>query len=114
MASTVIVKMRTCDKTHKVVAELRDDGDVDIRITSDCDKARQFGERCTRVSLNDVTDFYGSRVNSEEVRGNLWIQCLLPIGVFDAAWMELGMLSKNLCKKVGGDEIVLNRYDSEE
>ncbi|MGE0014619.1 MAG: hypothetical protein AB7S83_00255 [Candidatus Methanomethylophilaceae archaeon] len=55
---------------------------MDIRITSDCEKARQLGERCTRVSLGDVMDFYGCRVNSEEIRGNLW---LLPIGVSDAA-----------------------------
>lgn len=61
-----------------------------------------------------MTDFYGSRVNSKEIRGNLWIQRLLPVGVYDAAWMELGMLSKSLCKKVGGDEIVLDRCDSEE
>ncbi len=114
MASKVIVKMRTCGRTHNVIAKLREDGDVDIKITSDCDYAKQFAERCTKVSLNDVTDFYGSKVNSEEVRGNLWIQCLLPIGVFDAAWLELGMLSKKLCKKVGSDEIILSEFDSEE
>lgn len=114
MASKVIVKMRTCGRTHVVIAKLREDGDVDIKITSDCEQASQFAERCTKVSLNYVTDFYGSKVNSKEIRGNLWIQCLLPIGVFDAAWIELGMISKSLCKKVGSDEIILSEFDSEE
>ncbi len=47
MASKVIVKMRTCGRTHNVIAKLREDGDVDIKITSDCEYAKQFAERCT-------------------------------------------------------------------
>jgi|GEM_PF-6281011 hypothetical protein len=41
-------RMRACDKTHRAVAELRDDGDVDIRITYDCEKARQFANDAPR------------------------------------------------------------------
>ena len=36
-------RMRACDKTHRAVAELREDGE-DIRITSDCER-RQGASR---------------------------------------------------------------------
>ncbi len=38
-------RMRACDKTHRAVAEL---GDAEIRMTSDCEKARQFANDAPR------------------------------------------------------------------
>lgn len=98
--STVTVKMNTCGKTHKVTAALRDDGDIDITIESDCEKIQDYGRRLQRITPMDAMDFSSSRINDPEVRGNISAPCLITSAVFDVSWMELGLLSKNLCNKV--------------
>lgn len=100
ISSTVTVKMNTCSKTHKVTATLRDDGDIDIHIDSDCQKIQDYGKRLERITVMDAIDFSSSKVNAPEIRGDISPPCLITSAIFDVAWMELGMLSKNLCKKV--------------
>jgi hypothetical protein len=100
MPSTVIARMNTCYKTDKVTVTLRDDGDLDVKIVSDCPHVQQYAEKLTRITVNDVVDFSKSKVVDPDIRASLSVPCLTPIAVFEAAWLELGMLSKSLAKKV--------------
>lgn len=104
--------MNTCGKTHRVTASLRPDGDLDIEIESDCPNVQHYAEHLTRITMDDAVSFAGSRIVDPDVRGPLSAPCLCPNAVFDAAWMELGMLSKSLCQKVHSNEIILNQEDS--
>ncbi len=40
MTSVVTVRMNTCDRTMRIEASRREDGDLDVRIESDCENGR--------------------------------------------------------------------------
>ncbi len=100
MSTTVTAHMRTCGKTNKVTATLLDDGNIGISIESDCPNVREYAGKLGVISVSDVTDFRNSRVVDPDIRASLSVPCLTPIAVFDAAWIELGMLSKSLARGV--------------
>ncbi|MGE0014675.1 MAG: hypothetical protein AB7S83_00565 [Candidatus Methanomethylophilaceae archaeon] len=99
--ATVIVDMAFCDKKHKITAKLREDGDLDIHIATDCDLIRRYADRLGKtVSVKDVTDWRGSRVYDPEICSVSSATCLAPSGVINAAWLELGMLSKTKARQI--------------
>ena len=100
MSTTVIAKMNTCGKTNKVTAELQEDGTIKIDIESDCPNIQAYNENLVFITMDDAIDFNGSKINLPEIRGAMSAPCLTPNAVFDASWVELGMLSKNLIKSV--------------
>lgn len=104
--ATVLVKMRICDFTHKITVTMKDDGDLDVHIVSPCAHVREFAQYLGRtITVADVTDREGSKLFDPEVLKPLTLTCLAPKGVIDAAWLELGMMSKSRAKQVGGNEI---------
>lgn len=111
MSSTVVVHMKTCGKVNKVTAELQDDGTISVRIVSDCPNVQAYAERLRTVTVEDVINYDGSKVVDPEIRATLSVPCLTPIAVFDAAWMELGLLSKNRAKDVGDNDVSFEMCD---
>ena len=101
MTNTVVAHMRTCHKTNKVTVWTKDDGSLGVKIVSDCPHVRDYAAKLTEITIDDVVSFAGSKVVDPEIRASLSVPCLTPIAVFEAAWLELGMLSKNLVKNVG-------------
>ena len=55
--------------------------------------------------MDDVVSFAGSKVVDPDIRASLSVPCLTPIAVFEAAWLELGMLSKNLVNDVKDNSV---------
>lgn len=108
MTSVTVVKMNVCSKTHRIEVSMRDDGDLDVCIESDCRNVQEYARRLTRMTMNDATDFCGSIVNNPEVRAPLSTTCLCPMGVLAAAWKELGMVSKTICMKAHSNEIIMD------
>ena len=98
--ATVISRMRTCGKTHKITVTMNADGNFDVKIESDCPKIVLFGENLKYVTMEDITDFDNTRLNKREIRGDMSMPCLAPIAVMNAAWLEAGMLSHSLVKRV--------------
>jgi len=93
--------MRTCNKTHRVtVSAMNADGNFDVTIESDCPKVVIFGKNLGYVTMEDITDLENSRINRREIREDMSLPCLAPIAVLDAAWIEAGMLSRSLVKRV--------------
>lgn len=108
MTSKVKVNMRTCSKVTKVTAELQPDGDtVRLKIVSNCENVRKYADNLGgEIHMSDVVDIRGSRVTDPDVRDPLSVPCLVPNAVFDAAWMEYGLLSKHLAQdKAGTNDI---------
>ncbi len=104
MTSTVKVNMRVCDKKCRITATHREGGDL-IEIASDCTKLQAMGRDLGTVSTDDILDIYHSRIMSPEVRGNVCFECLAVPAVFNAAWLEEGMISKNLARKSGSNSV---------
>lgn len=101
MSSTIDVNMTICDKKVKVTATSREDGTIDIDIESDCHFLDAYARNLKNISMDDIMCFERSRINNEEVRGNMSMICAAPIAVYQAAWMECGMLSKKNYRKSG-------------
>ncbi|MDD3233095.1 MAG: hypothetical protein PHT00_02870 [Candidatus Methanomethylophilus sp.] len=102
MTSEIRVNMRTCSKTTKVTAELQPDGDtIKIRIASDCQHVKEYADLLgDTIQMSDVVEWRNSRVVNPDIRQPLSMPCLVPNAIFDAAWMELGMLSKHLAQEM--------------
>lgn len=100
MSSTVTVHMNTCSKTTKVTAELQDDGDtIKVSLVSDCMNVKNYSDLLGKeIHVSDVVEWKNSRVVDPEIRQPLSIPCLVPTAIFDAAWMEVGMLSKHMAQ----------------
>jgi hypothetical protein len=97
--ATVVVDMRTCDKTHRITVTAREDGDFDVGIESDCPKIEAYGSRLGKISLTDLLDLEGSRIMSSDMRQDISANCLSAMGVINAGWIEAGMLSRTLVAK---------------
>lgn len=105
MTHTIKVNQRTCGKTTLVSATLLDDGDtLSIRIESDCAHVKEYAEKLTTVSVMDVVQFEGSRVEDPKIRAGLSVPCMVPNAVFNASWLELGMLSPTLANRAGSND----------
>lgn len=109
MTSTVTVHMNTCSKTSKVTASLQDDGTIGVKIVSDCKNVQDYAKKLTSITMDDIVAFNGSKVVDPEIRASLSVPCLVPNAVFDAAWMETGMLSKSLARKVGENNVTFEK-----
>jgi hypothetical protein len=105
MSSTVTARMNTCGKTNTVIATLQDDGAISIEIISDCPNVQEYAKRLGAIAIKDVTEFKGSKVIDPEIRATLSVPCLTPIAVFDAAWLEIGMLAKSRAHQVKENSI---------
>jgi hypothetical protein len=108
MTSIVTVKMRTCSKTAKITAEMQSDGDtISIRIATDCEHLREYAKRMPQVTMADIVSFEGSAIENTKVRESVSPCCLVPAAVFNAAWMEAGMLSKHLAEDMAKENSVI-------
>ena len=101
MTSAVDVDMTICDKRVRVTVTARDDGTMDVDIDSDCHFLKHYAENLRNITMDDIMCFEKSRINNEDIRGNMSMICNAPIAVYQAAWMECGMLSKKNYRKSG-------------
>ena len=100
--------MKACEREARVTVSLRDDGDLDVTIESACDVVMGYAERLGgRITAMDVYGFQQSRINSDEVRGNLTPTCLVPNAIYNAAFLELGMMTRSLAEKAGENIVEL-------
>ncbi len=112
MSSTVIARMKVCGKTNRVTVTLREDGDtMDVDIKSDCPHVKDYASKLKEIHMSDVVSYAGSKVEDPEIRASLSVPCLTPIAVFNAAWMELGMLSKGRAKQMGDNCVDFSECD---
>lgn len=87
---------------------MRDDGNMDVKIVSDCPNIQEYARNLTEISADDAMDFGRGKINDPDIRASMSATCLCPLGVVNAAWKEMGMLSKSLCKKVHSNDIILD------
>jgi hypothetical protein len=81
------------------VAAERSGDETLITITSDCKSVHGFADRLRKVSMSDLMDLEGSLIMKVASESGLTPTCLVPVAVYNACWMEHGMISKNLAMK---------------
>jgi len=112
MTSVTKAIMNACDREATITVTLREDGDLDIDIESDCDIVRGYAERLGgKISQMDVYSFQNSRINDDGIRGQLTATCLVPNAIYNAAFLELGMIAKSLAKKTKQNVILIDTED---
>lgn len=85
---------------HRTVIEVRDNGDgvLSIRIDSSCAHVVDYARLLTAVTMEDICILKGSKIIDLASNARLTPTCLVPSGVFNACWLETGMISRNLVK----------------
>ena len=101
MTSKVRVNMTVCDKTHLIEVEMTPDMEFEVRAETDCENVREFIDALGRLNFTDISDKKASKVWDIFKNVRMSANCLVPAAVMDAAWMEAGMLSKNLAQSCG-------------
>jgi len=99
LSSKVRVDMRLCRHETEIEAKDRGDGVLDITITSECKDIQYFAKLISSLGPEDYTDIKASKVYDLASQAKLTPTCLIPAALFNACWIEAGMISKNLAKK---------------
>jgi len=99
MTSKVKVNMNICSKNTTIEVSQREDGDFDVKAETDCDNVREFIDMLGTLSLVDLTDKKASKVWECFKNARMSSDCINPAAVMQAAWIEAGLLSKNLALK---------------
>lgn len=92
--------MKLCSHRTIITASAQSDGSVRVDFESDCEDVQEYAKRLKKVSQQDYTAVTGSRILDLAAQSGMTPTCLVPVGVFNACWMEVGMISKRLAKDV--------------
>jgi hypothetical protein len=100
LTSKVRVDMPLC--SHETLIEVEDSGDgtLQVRIETTCEDVARYAELIQELRLQDYSEFRGSKILEKAAEACLTPTCLVPSGVFNACWLETGMISRNLVKKL--------------
>ena len=101
MTSRVRVNMTICSKTSVIEVTQNDEGEYEIKVDTDCDHVQEFIDSLGTLSIVDISDKENSKVWECFKKAKMSANCLTPAALMSAAWMEAGMLSKNLAKSRG-------------
>ncbi len=105
MSSSVKVNMRVCSKVHVIEVSATPDGEYEVRAQTECDHVKEFVQMVGKLSISDLTDKSSSKVWEAVKTSHMSATCLVPAAIMNAAWMEAGLLSKNLAKGAGSNSI---------
>lgn len=106
MSHTVKVNQHICGKTTLVTATLLDDANtLKIEIESDCAHVQEYADKLNEITVGDVVEFAGSKVEDPDIRASLSVSCMVPNAIFNASWLELGLLSPNLTNRAVSNDI---------
>lgn len=98
MSSKVVVDMPICPNHTVIETELNDDGSVRVHIKSTCSHVRDYAKSLTEVGLMDMTSITDSKIMKLAETSHITPTCLVPVSVYNACWLESGMISKTAAK----------------
>ena len=110
--AVVVVKMKFCNKTHKITVKQKGDGDFSLHIATDCADVRDYAKSLgDTLTMDDLTDFATSKIFDFGNCKTITMTCLAPNGVINAAWLEAGMLSKSRAKEIGENVVSFEKVE---
>ncbi len=92
--------MRLCAHTTMIEAS-SEDGVVKIDMETDCEDIKHYGKLLKEVFAEDYSELKGSKIIELASEAGLTPTCMVPTAIFNACWLEEGMISKNLAMDVG-------------
>ena len=95
MVSKVKVNAPICDHETEIIARASGN-DTLVEIRSNCKSVQTYAERLNSVSMDDIMDLKGSKIIDLASEVGLTSTCLIPTAVYNACWIEQGMISKRL------------------
>lgn len=100
MTTKVRVDSPICDKFTEITAT--ESGDrVILNISSDCKSVKHYAEVLGDVGMDELLDIKGSRIMDLASEVGLTATCLIPVAIYNACWIEKGMISKRLALDKG-------------
>ena len=99
MTSKVRVDMSLCHFKTIIETEAQSDGTVSVKIRSECRDVREYAKALKSVNADDYTFIKGSKILDLAADSRLTPTCLVPTAVFNAIWLEVGMISRSLAMK---------------
>ena len=87
-----------CDHEH-VIESLPAGKEIIVRVDSSCDNVKGLSDM--KIPINEILTYGENSVCKMAYRSRCTATCLVPTAILIACWMEAGLLSKNLCKKMG-------------
>lgn len=97
MTTRVKVNAPICDHETEIVVQETAEG-LDVSIITDCKSVQHYGDILRSVSKDDIMDLKGSPIIEKASDAGLTATCLIPTAVFNACWIELGLISKNMAR----------------
>lgn len=101
----VKVQMKVCNNTHIIEVTPDQEGGYDLKIESTCHKAVALAERLKKLNMEDLVDKKNGRIHMAFLESDMSSNCLVASGIVTAAWLEAGMISKNLMRKMGANDV---------
>lgn len=100
------VNMAICGRTTEIIAN-SSESCVKITIKSDCKFVQNFAEKLTEIGIIDLSKrIIENNVYIQASRSNISPTCLVPCGVINAGWIEMGLISRDLALKEGEIKII--------
>jgi hypothetical protein len=100
LTSKVRVDMPLCSQETSIEVEDLGDGVLQVRIETTCEDIARYAELIKELRTQDYAEFRDSKIIEKAAEACLTPTCLVPSGVFNACWLETGMISRNLVKKL--------------
>ncbi len=101
MTSKVTVQSAICGFQTTIEACDNGSGEVEIKIESQCKSVQQYGQMLRSATTDDLVEWSGSKVLAFAAQAGLTTTCLVPTAVFNACWVEIGMISRRLALDKG-------------
>ena len=101
MTSKVNVQSGICGFETSIEARDLGNGEVEINIVSQCKSVQTYAEKLRSASMDDLTDWPGSKVLDLAAKTGLTTTCLIPTAVFNVCWVEMGLISRKLAMDKG-------------
>lgn len=95
MTTKVTVEMPLCGYRTKIRAERDGDG-VRLRIFSGCKKIQYVARELEALSMEELADPSRSKLFKLLLESRFTPTCLVPVGIMNAAWVEVGNTSRYL------------------
>ena len=95
MTTKVTVEMPLCGYRTKIRAERDGDG-VRLKIFSGCNKIQYVARELETLSAVELADPSQSRLFKLLLESRFTPTCLVPVGIMNAAWVEVGNTSRYL------------------
>jgi hypothetical protein len=98
-----------CGHTTKVIAT-KTGKSTHVHIDTNCEKLKKWGTDFD-VETKDLMGGPESVLARKTEEAPLTPTCFVPTTVLNACWLENGMISKNLARKMGKMEIIFDKLE---